>query len=330
MRTNRCVQQREFTAPNPAYGGDPKAKKTLKFPLQCLFGPRGTRIAASDVSLVTAVAGLPKTSATALRALCGKPGAAKKALGALDAENMHARGADVAEALGDGVKGDETESESGSSEEDVAGGGGAAGASRRRRPRASTAPCASKTKYLFKCFTACACLRSDATNAGTTRLHLAMIPPHTLACSAAQPKMTRARRKALSDELGLGLLYMAFDDHAEGLEACAAIEALIEISAIETLRNAFLLPLQGTAVKAEVRCFRSLCPGLLLSFECLHEISAVETPRSAFLLPLQGTAVNAEVRLQVHLLHCSACQLLLLCVCFLHPIMLVRLYASEC
>lgn len=52
---------------------------------------------------------------------------------------------------------------------------------------------------------------------------------------------------------GLGTLYLAFDSHKEGLEACAAVEALIEISAIETLRSSFLLPLQGDAVKAEVR-----------------------------------------------------------------------------
>lgn len=65
-------------------------------------------------------------------------------------------------------------------------------------------------------------------------------------------KLSRAARKKLQKELGLGLLYGAFDDHQEGLEACAAVEALIEISAIETLRSSFLLPLQGTAVKAEV------------------------------------------------------------------------------
>ena len=66
--------------------------------------------------------------------------------------------------------------------------------------------------------------------------------------------MTQRQRKKIQQELGLGLLYMAFDDHVAGLEACAAVEALIEISAIETLRSSFLLPLQGGAVKAEVRC----------------------------------------------------------------------------
>jgi hypothetical protein len=99
------VQKREFVAQNPAFGVDPAAKKKITFPLQCLFGSRGTRIHPQDISLVTAVAGLPMTSATALRVLCGKEAAAKKALGALDSKNIHARRAHVAEALGDGVDG---------------------------------------------------------------------------------------------------------------------------------------------------------------------------------------------------------------------------------
>ena len=65
--------------------------------------------------------------------------------------------------------------------------------------------------------------------------------------------MTYGERSAYQDAKGLGHLYMAFDDHKDGLEACAAVEALIEISAIETLRSSFLLPLQGDAVSAEVR-----------------------------------------------------------------------------
>lgn len=70
--------------------------------------------------------------------------------------------------------------------------------------------------------------------------------------------MTRSQRAAYQADKGLGHLYTAFPDHKDGLEACAAVEALIEISAIETLRSAFLLPLQGDAVSAEVRTLH--CP----------------------------------------------------------------------
>jgi hypothetical protein len=64
--------------------------------------------------------------------------------------------------------------------------------------------------------------------------------------------MSKDERAAYLADKGLGHLYLAFDDHKDGLEACAAVEALIEISAIEKLRSAFLLPLQGDAVSAEV------------------------------------------------------------------------------
>lgn len=98
-----ALQSRDFTTPNPAYGVEAKARKHLKFPLTCLFGAKGTKLAASSVTNVTAITGLPMTSASALRALCGKPGAAKKALKELDAANEQAQGADVVEALGDAV-----------------------------------------------------------------------------------------------------------------------------------------------------------------------------------------------------------------------------------
>ena len=50
-------------------------------------------------------------------------------------------------------------------------------------------------------------------------------------------------------EHGLGPLYAAFDDHREGLEACVAVEALLEISAIKTLLASFILPLQDDRIK---------------------------------------------------------------------------------
>ena len=245
-KTIWCVlQQREFTAPNPNYGVQPKARKHLKFPLQCLFGPKGTKLKAKDITLVTAVAGLPMTSASALRALCGKPGAAKKALGELDAENVHARSAAAAMALGDGVaeSGGEGSGEGSSGEE----GAGASVDQASTKQKAKAGRCAGDS-----CLS---CLQIG--------ILVSLVRPFILLlcvfdCSviitlllSRATKMKPKERQKVADQLGLGLLYHAFDDHAEGLEACAAVEALIEISAIETLRSAFLLPLQGGAVKAE-------------------------------------------------------------------------------
>jgi hypothetical protein len=94
-------------------------------------------------------------------------------------------------------------------------------------------------------------------------------------------KLSRGARKKLQQQLGLGLLYEAFDDHKEGLEACAAVEALIEISKIETLRSSFLLPLQGTAVKAEVpACVLSFCALVLVALDSISSILPLRCGRS--------------------------------------------------
>lgn len=85
---------------NPKYG-EPGERRQMPFKLTCVFGSQGTAIAHDCVTMVTAAQGLPMTSAAALRALCGKPGAAKKLLKELDTSNVHAAGAEAAEALAD-------------------------------------------------------------------------------------------------------------------------------------------------------------------------------------------------------------------------------------
>lgn len=94
------LQARLFTVENPKYG-EPGERKQMPFKLTCVFGTQGTAIARESVTMVTAAQGLPMTSAAALRVLCGKPGAAKKLLKELDTSNVHAAGAEAAEALGD-------------------------------------------------------------------------------------------------------------------------------------------------------------------------------------------------------------------------------------
>lgn len=49
---------------------------------------------------------------------------------------------------------------------------------------------------------------------------------------------------------GLGPLFTVFQNKREGLEACVAVEALVEISAIDTLLSSFIIPLQEDKVKA--------------------------------------------------------------------------------
>jgi hypothetical protein len=80
-----------------------KQKRSIDFNLTCVFGRGGTRIDTSQITMLTAAQGLPMTSAAALRTLCGKPGAAKKALKAIDSSNVHAARAEAAELLGDAL-----------------------------------------------------------------------------------------------------------------------------------------------------------------------------------------------------------------------------------
>jgi DNA polymerase-1 len=49
--------------------------------------------------------------------------------------------------------------------------------------------------------------------------------------------------------LGLGKAYSAFGGGMEGLRACAAMDALCDVAAIDTLLSNFIIPLQGDAIK---------------------------------------------------------------------------------
>jgi DNA polymerase-1 len=52
-------------------------------------------------------------------------------------------------------------------------------------------------------------------------------------------------RDAEAKERGFGRLYSAFSSPAEGLRACAAVDALVDASAIDTLLTNFIVPLQS-------------------------------------------------------------------------------------
>jgi hypothetical protein len=58
------------------------------------------------------------------------------------------------------------------------------------------------------------------------------------------PPERLAALQAEASSKGLGSLYVALGGGRRGLEACAAIEKLVEVSTIDKLLSAFILPLQ--------------------------------------------------------------------------------------
>lgn len=54
-----------------------------------------------------------------------------------------------------------------------------------------------------------------------------------------------------AEDEGLGQLFKKLGDPVKGIEACDAVEALVEISAIETLLSTFILPLQSENIKTD-------------------------------------------------------------------------------
>ena len=54
-----------------------------------------------------------------------------------------------------------------------------------------------------------------------------------------------AEMAKIAEEKGFGKLFQYFDNELEGLEACAAVDSLVDASAIETLLSNFIIPLQS-------------------------------------------------------------------------------------
>ena len=85
-----------------------------------------------------------------------------------------------------------------------------------------------------------------------------LTPPDTPATAdddgapAPPPSVTAAPASLAheADALGVGPLYAAFDGGRPGLEACAAVDALVEAAAIDTLLSNFITPLQGPAISS--------------------------------------------------------------------------------
>jgi DNA polymerase-1 len=67
------------------------------------------------------------------------------------------------------------------------------------------------------------------------------------AATTAAPPRTQPNTAELNAEAaknGYGKMFAVMGGGVEGLRACAAIEALLEVSAIDTLLSSFILPLQ--------------------------------------------------------------------------------------
>jgi len=54
-----------------------------------------------------------------------------------------------------------------------------------------------------------------------------------------------------AEELGLGKAYSAFGGGPDGIHACAAIDSLCDVAAIDTLLSNFIIPLQGDLIKCK-------------------------------------------------------------------------------
>ena len=77
-------------------------------------------------------------------------------------------------------------------------------------------------------------------------------PPSLPPRPTRAPSFLIATRSGLASQearvKGYGRAYAAFGGGVAGLEACVAIEALCEVSAIDKLLSAFIMPLQGDAI----------------------------------------------------------------------------------
>ncbi|KAK9818799.1 hypothetical protein WJX74_001704 [Apatococcus lobatus] len=75
-----------------------------------------------------------------------------------------------------------------------------------------------------------------------------VVPPPAAAVKLKISSKQVEALEAEAEQKGFGKLYAAFGGGKEGLEACAAVDALCNVGAIDTLLSNFILPLQGSEV----------------------------------------------------------------------------------
>lgn len=210
-------ETRAFKVPNTAgiiEEGKKKAKKDVDM---TLYGIWGRGVAPQVAPAILTDKGSPATSTPVLRALAGKPGAARKALEAMG--GLEGEVPSIGLGLDDLLDGD--------ADDDGTDDGGGAGAGAPAKKKSGAAAAASPPP----------------------------LPPRA-ASQAAVPfpptaHMTEAQRADLRAEAkknGYGDLYAAFGGGRAGLEACAAFDALCDVNAVDTLLSNFILPLQSNNI----------------------------------------------------------------------------------
>ncbi|KAL0038670.1 hypothetical protein WJX79_002562 [Trebouxia sp. C0005] len=201
--------ERIFKAPNTEGWVDPnskskKPKKNIDFILHSLWGKQQEGATPVIQPEIFTASGWPAVSTPVLRALAGKPGAAKRALNEQYGDSGLEASADEipVEAM---VDEDELDSSvdlmvTDSKDDDM-----------------------------------------EAVGAEPAKQHSAGVAISTAIQSASQ-------MDAEASQKGYGKAYAAFKGGREGLEACAAIDALCELGAIDTLLSNFIKPLQGSEI----------------------------------------------------------------------------------
>jgi DNA polymerase-1 len=218
---------RKFKAPNEGGWVEPGkkvAKKNLDLELHGLWGAGVASPLAPPVHTAT---GRAAVSTPVLRGLAGAPGAALRVLAerGLGLADDDAPPPDPS-ALADTIFLDDP---SGGLDEEGGGGGGGGGALPRldEDEGDDSAAWASEEDEAAAAYAA----------ANAARPAGARGAPGDAAALAAEAKA-----------LGVGTLYAAFGGGTAGLRACAAVDALCEVGAIDTLLSNFIIPLQGPAI----------------------------------------------------------------------------------
>ncbi|KAL3138383.1 hypothetical protein ABBQ32_006185 [Trebouxia sp. C0010 RCD-2024] len=206
--------ERVFKALNTEGWVDPNSKtkkprKNIDFSLHSLWGLGAAPVIQPEVFTAS---GWPAVSTPVLRALAGKPGAAKRALQEQYGEST------AAYSSGDDIPIEAIVEDSVDSSLDV--------------------PLPAPWDDV------------PATASGEDNMQAVAAEPQqpTEAVAVSSLGETSAEMEEEANKKGYGRAYAAFGGGRDGLEACAAIDALCELGAIDTLLSNFIKPLQGSEI----------------------------------------------------------------------------------
>jgi hypothetical protein len=218
--------------PSPGDEGDgdkpARPKRWIDFDLHGVWGRgRPGRLAVETKT----DKGAPAVSTAVLRALAGKPGAARRALAEMDAKDSAAAPSAallLPEPLdGGGLAGDDEGAGGGGGADDDAASAGGGGLVEESGDDGSS----------FSVQLVAAPSGTGSKRGGSGK---------AAAEAEAQQRLEALQREG--EAMGLGTMYAAMGGGRGGVEACAALEALCDVSAVDKLLSAFLVPLQGDSI----------------------------------------------------------------------------------